>query len=150
MIEWLYWLNNWCLILSTIYFLISFIVTHKIYKFVNKQQLKLSNLTSPYHPKSKMMNETTSFAMKSPIDITKRYKSIAQIDEESVIKSESHNYTPDIHIDDDFECNVLTDTHSKAQHAKNISMSLGMSVDSDGIDKMSDCPIKHLEINQDI
>merc|ERR1712173_521910 len=104
MIEWLYWLNNWCLLLSTIYLLLSFIVTHKIYKFVNKQQLKLSNLTSPYYPKSKMMNETTSFAMKSPNALTtttKKYKSISQIDEESVIKSESHNFTPDIHIDND-------------------------------------------------
>ena len=51
MIEWLYWLNNWCLLLSSIYLSLSFIVTYKIHKFVSKQQLKLSNLTSPYNPK---------------------------------------------------------------------------------------------------
>eukprot|EP01083_Nonionella_stella_P246990 856885_1 len=115
LLEWIYWMNNWTLLLSVIYPLISFIVTYKISLFVNKQHSKLSNI-SPYNiKKSNMMNETTSFALKSPN--TKKYKSVAQHDEDSI-----NNVDESVSIGPK-------------------SVSIGMSIDDNGIDKRNDLNI---------
>lgn len=50
LLEWVYWMNNWSLLLTSIYLTLSCIVTYKILRFVNKQQSKLSNLSSVHSP----------------------------------------------------------------------------------------------------
>ena len=50
LLEWIYWMNNWSLLLTSIYLTLSCIITHKIYKFVNQQQSKISNMSSCHSP----------------------------------------------------------------------------------------------------
>eukprot|EP01083_Nonionella_stella_P190266 704689_1 len=131
LLEWIYWINNWSLLLSSIYLLLSFIVTFKIYTFVEQQQSQLCSApssNSPYNSKdqSKMMDETVSFAMKSPA--IQKYKSIAQMEEDSHnepslgIRIEQHEpieplqHPPD--IDDDNISTVSTDSSASSYSFK--------------------------------
>lgn len=61
LLEWVYWMNNWCLLLTSIYLLLSCIVTYKILRFVNKQQSKIFNSLSSVHSPYKVCNDLYRF-----------------------------------------------------------------------------------------
>ncbi len=69
-----------------------------------------------------MMNENNSFALKSPN--TKKYKSISQNDEDSISANNNNNNN-----------NVSEKQYSKLEMFAPKSVSLGISIDENGIDK---------------